>query len=197
MPDGVDDISAWRKAERAKLTAQRQAMPIDAFRAASETVMRTVPKVLPAADIVAFYWPFRREPDCLGLMREILAAGGKVALPIVVGRGQPLVFRLWTEQTKMEAGVWDILHPAEGPLVLPSALVVPLVGFDDAGYRLGNGAGYYDLTLASFSPRAFAVGVGFEFGRLGTIHPQPHDVPLDIIVTEDRVRTFDRRDARP
>jgi 5-formyltetrahydrofolate cyclo-ligase len=193
MPDRMDDISAWRKSERARLIAQRQVMPIDAFRAVSDAIVRRLPKILPSADITAFYWPFRREPDCLPLMRSMLNQGARVALPIVVGRGSPLAFRLWTEKAKMEAGPWEILHPAEGPFVMPTAFVVPLVGFDDAGYRLGYGAGYYDRTLASLAPRPFTVGVGFEFSRLQTIHPQPHDVPLDVVVTEERVRSFPER----
>jgi 5,10-methenyltetrahydrofolate synthetase len=193
MSEPVGDIAAWRKSERARLIAQRREMPIEAFRAVSTAILDTVPEILPPTDITAFYWPFRREPDCLPLMRRILSNGGKVALPIVVGRGSPLVFRLWTEKAKMEAGPWEILHPAEGPFVVPTAFVVPLVGFDDAGFRLGYGAGYYDRTLASLTPRPFTVGVGFEFSRLQTIHPQPHDVPLDVIVTEERVRSFPER----
>lgn len=193
MSSGPDDIAAWRKSERARLIAQRQAMPIDRFRAASDAVMDALAGILPAADIVAFYWPFRREPDCHAVMRRILRAGGKVALPIVVGRAMPLAFRLWTETAKMEAGPWGILHPAEGPFVTPTIFVVPLVGFDEEGFRLGYGAGYYDSTLGALSPRAFAAGVGFEFMRLPTIYPQPHDVPLDVIVTEQRIRTIRQR----
>jgi 5-formyltetrahydrofolate cyclo-ligase len=63
-------------------------------------------------------------------------------------------------------------------------LLVPLVGFDSAGYRLGYGGGYYDRTLAAPEKRPRLIGVGFELGRLPTIHPQPHDIPLDVIITE-------------
>lgn len=156
--------------------------------------MRAAAEVLSSAcdGPIGCYWPFRREPDCLPYMRDVLRSGGQVALPVVVGRGQPLEFRMWNERTKMEAGVWGILHPAEGAPVVPTVLIVPLLGFDDAGYRLGYGAGYYDMTLASLSPRPFTVGVGFESARLATIYPQPHDVPLDVIVTENGKRVFER-----
>ncbi len=87
----------------------------------------------------------------------------------------------------MEAGVWNILHPAEGPAVQPSALLIPLVGFDEAGYRLGYGAGYYDRTIATFSSPPLKIGVGFELCRLKTICPQAHDIPMDFIVTEKGV----------
>jgi len=77
--------------------------------------------------------------------------------------------------------------PAEGDPVSPTALLVPLVGFDEMGYRLGYGGGYYDRTLASFPARPLAIGVGYEFAHLETIHPQPHDIPMSAIVTEGRI----------
>jgi 5-formyltetrahydrofolate cyclo-ligase len=194
MAGSIDDVVAWRKTQRVRLIAERRAMPLDAFKATGHVIMTAAMKVLlanvPRGAVVGCYWPSRREPDCMPFMRELLHAGGTVALPVVVGRGQSLMFRLWTERTRMEAGSWDIHEPAEGEPVQPSALIVPLVGFDREGFRLGNGAGYYDITLAAASPRPFTVGVGFESSRLATIFPQPHDVPLDVIVTEARVRTI-------
>jgi 5-formyltetrahydrofolate cyclo-ligase len=68
--------------------------------------------------------------------------------------------------------------------VHPTTLLVPLVGFDTHGYRLGYGAGYYDRTLAAFPRRPETWGVGFELGRMETIHPQSHDILMDHIVTE-------------
>jgi 5,10-methenyltetrahydrofolate synthetase len=188
------DVPAWRKVQRVRLLEARQAIPLEVFQAGSIAIMRAAADVLapPGAGLIGCYWPFRREPDCLPYMRDVLRAGGRVALPVVVGRGQPLEFRLWNERTKMAAGVWGILHPAEGPPVVPTALIVPLLGFDDAGYRLGYGAGYYDMTLASHSPRPFTVGVGFESSCLPTIYPQPHDMPLDVIVTESGKRVFEQ-----
>ena len=84
----------------------------------------------------------------------------------------------------MTTGLWDIPHPLEGAVVVPTALLVPLVGFDAAGHRLGNGGGYYDRTLAALRPKPVAIGVGFELGRLASISPLPHDQPMDAIVTE-------------
>jgi 5,10-methenyltetrahydrofolate synthetase len=68
--------------------------------------------------------------------------------------------------------------------VHPQALLVPLVGFDAEGYRLGYGAGYYDRTLASFPKTPITIGVGFELCRMNTIFPQPHDIPMDFVITE-------------
>ena len=78
----------------------------------------------------------------------------------------------------------NIPAPADGPSVTPDVLLVPLVGFDAGGYRLGYGGGYYDRSLAARTPRPLAIGIGFEISRLATIHPQPHDIPMDAIVTE-------------
>ena len=161
-------------------------------------IMQELLRLLPpqTQELVGCYWPFRREFNCVPYMRDVLKSGGRVALPVVIGRGHPLEFRCWTETAQMESGVWNIPHPASGEPVSPSNLVITLVGFDDARYRLGYGAGYYDTTIASFVVRPFLVAVGFEFSRLPTIHPQPHDQPMDVIITEAQTRTAFQRDSR-
>ena len=133
---------------------------------------------------VALYWPFRGELDVMRLASQIWECGGSVALPSVISKGQPLVFRQWKAGEALHEDVLGIPYPAHGELVEPRTLVIPLLGFDRACYRLGYGAGYYDLTLASALPRPTAIGVGFEISRLETVYPQPHDVPMDLIVTE-------------
>jgi 5-formyltetrahydrofolate cyclo-ligase len=186
------DVAAWREGERARLLETRRTIPLDIHQAASASIMRALAAILPGANNVTIgcYWPIRREPDCLPFMREVANRGCRVALPVVIARGTALEFRLWTETTRMEAGVWNIPQPADGARVTPAVLVIPLVGFDDEGYRLGYGGGYYDVTLASFFPRAFTMGVGFEASYLPTIYPQAHDVPMDVILTEQRTRIF-------
>ncbi len=183
------DVGEWRKRERARLLDRRRAMIAEEHRRASDSIMRALLVRLPpdGHELIGCYWPFRREFNCVPYMREVLRCGGRVALPVVIARGLPLEFRCWTEEAKMQAGVWNIPHPASGPPVRPSALVIPLVGFDDAGYRLGYGAGYYDMTLAADETQPLAIGIGFAFSRLPTIHPQPHDHPMDTIITEDGV----------
>lgn len=81
-------------------------------------------------------------------------------------------------------GVFDLPVPIEGEVVVPDAVLVPPVGFDRLGYRLGYGGGYFDRTLAALSPRPIAIALAREVSRIETIHPQPHDVPMDFIVTE-------------
>jgi 5,10-methenyltetrahydrofolate synthetase len=84
----------------------------------------------------------------------------------------------------MNVGLWNIPCPARRHVVTPDLMLAPLVGFDWANYRLGYGGGYFDRTLAAFSRRPTVVGVGYEFGALETIHPQPHDIPMDMVLTD-------------
>jgi 5-formyltetrahydrofolate cyclo-ligase len=118
------------------------------------------------------------------LIRRLCADGVACALPVVVGKGRPMIFRAWSLGTKMAARVWDIPVPAEGVPVSPDLLLVPFVGFDRRRYRLGYGGGFYDRTLAAADPRPRTIGIGFASCEVPTIHPQPHDIPLDTIVTE-------------
>jgi 5-formyltetrahydrofolate cyclo-ligase len=136
---------------------------------------------------VGFYWPFKAEVDLRGFVRALIAKGAKACLPVVVERRQPVEFWAWEPRTKLARGVWNIPIPAERHVVTPSALLIPLVGFDPDCYRLGFGGGYYDRTLARMDPKPLRIGIGLELGRLNSIWPQPHDIPLDAVVTESRV----------
>ena len=185
-----DDVDRWRAATRERLIAARLEIA-PAVRAAAEAVIvralithlgRTNP------GIVGCYWPHRGEPNLHGAMLRIIDLGGQVALPAPIRPRQPMEFRYWGPQSKMIPGVGGILQPAFGRPLSPGMLIVPIVGFDARGYRLGYGGGYYDCTLAALSPRPPTIGVGLELGRLKTVHPQPHDVPLDAILTEAGLR---------
>ncbi len=183
--------AAWRRSERRRLIAARLALSETERGAASAAIEAALMARFPAGafPILAGYWPIQGEWDPLPYLTLALAAGGQVALPMARRPAGPLEFRLWTPDAPMAAGLWDIPHPAEGAPVVPSALLIPLVGFDGAGHRLGNGGGYYDRTLAALTPRPVAIGVGFELGRLASIAPQPHDQPMDAIVTEAGVQS--------
>jgi 5-formyltetrahydrofolate cyclo-ligase len=183
------EIASWRREQRAALMAARNALPAAAHRAANRAILDRLAASFPdlATRLVGFYWPIRREPDPLPLVRRLVAEGGKAALPVVMGMGRPLEFRPWRPDVAMAVGVYDIPYPVAGPPVAPEVLIVPLLGFDAAGYRLGYGAGFYDRTIAAFAARPRLIGVGFALGRLATIEPQPHDIPMDFIITEDGV----------
>jgi 5,10-methenyltetrahydrofolate synthetase len=94
------------------------------------------------------------------------------------------VFREWWPGVAMTKRVFDLPVPDGTAVVQPQALLIPLVGFDERGFRLGYGGGYFDRTLAAQAIQPLRIGIGFELSRMPTIHPQPHDVAMDFIVTE-------------
>lgn len=179
-------IRDWRKATRDRLIAQRIALGPEERAAASDRIGRALQDALEpyAGGLVGFYWPFRGEFDPRGVVGALRERGTRLALPVIVERGQPLVFREWTPGSLMVHGTWKIPMPESGETVFPNLLIVPLVGFDRRGYRLGYGGGFYDRTIAAMPERPQTIGVGFELGRLETIYPQPHDIALATIVTE-------------
>lgn len=178
------EVTAWRRLKRAELLASRAALAEAAHREASRAILAHLASHFPALRSVGFYWPIRREVDLLPFIDQVIAAGGSAALPVVIGPDLPLEFRAWHRDTAMAVGAYDIPYPAQGQPVMPAALLVPLLGFDGLGYRLGYGGGFYDRTLAAASPRPLTIGIGFELGRLATIHPRPYDIAMDHIVTE-------------
>ncbi len=181
------EVTAFRRGERERCRALRRAAGAEVCAAVQANVERIVDAVLRGqpAPRLAFYWPIQGEIALFGAMRRAADGGAVVALPVVVARDAPLQFRRWTPATRMEQGVWNIpVPPATADAVDPQVLFVPVVGYDDANFRLGNGGGYYDRTLAVRSPRPRTVGIGLQCLRLPTIRPQPHDLPMDCMVTE-------------
>jgi 5-formyltetrahydrofolate cyclo-ligase len=96
-----------------------------------------------------------------------------------------LIFWPWWPGAPMTQGVWSIPIPADGEPVQPDTLLVPLVGFDSENYRLGYGGGFYDRTIAAMPSRPRTIGIGFACARLATIYPQPYDIPMDEVVTDE------------
>jgi 5-formyltetrahydrofolate cyclo-ligase len=183
------EILAWRKEQRAQLIPARVAIP-DAIRDAwTKRIIASVEPIVMAVDgPVSFYWPFRGEPNLRPLMRRMVAAGKTVALPVVVEKCQPLEFRPWTPGCEMTLGVWNIPIPDTRERVTPRLLLAPVVGFDPQRYRLGYGGGYFDRTLAALIGPRTVIGVGYDSQAVETIHPLPHDIPMDRIVTESGFR---------
>ncbi len=182
-----DVVKRWRRDTRASLIARRLAADPRQRRAWSAEIERHLLPLIHALDrkIIGFYWPFKGEFDPRRLVREIQASDGWYAvLPVVLARNAPMEFRHWTPGADMEPGIWNIPVPKTTETALPDLVLAPLVGFDRANYRLGYGGGYFDRTLGALRPRPLAIGIGFELSRLDSVHPQPHDVPMDFIVTE-------------
>lgn len=189
-PLSWDHIKKWRKEQRNALLERR----IEASRESKKTwtaaVERYVREILGRMkpQTLGFYLPFKHEVDARPLVRELMEKGWSAGLPVVIDKKGPLEFRAWRHGILMTPGVYDIPVPAERKIVKPSVLLVPLVGFDGANYRLGYGGGYYDRTISTMLPRPTTIGVGFELSRLETIYPQTHDIPLDVVVTESGVK---------
>ncbi len=178
-----------RGAARRRLLEARAARRPDEIAAASAAIVARLEARLPAlllagrATIVALYWPLPGEIDLRGLMPWLRAHGATLALPICGPRGTALTFGQYDEETPLVRSAWGLWEPLGAPRVTPTVLLVPAVGFDATGQRLGHGAGYYDRTLAAL-PEATAIAVAWADAELPTIYPQPHDVPVTAIVTE-------------
>lgn len=135
---------------------------------------------------VAAYCAMRGEPDPVP---GVLDAGCALALPVVLGRGQPLVFRAWKPGDTLEDGAWGTRHPEVlAPSVVPDVILVPVVGFTGNGARLGYGGGFYDRTLARLSLSGYripAFAVAWECQRIDALPQEKHDMPLDGWITEE------------
>lgn len=177
-------IAQWRREERERLIALRLARPAEERRDIAEGVAAALDRLVDPAALVSLYWPFRGELDLRPWMRGFVARGGRVALPVVVAKGEPLVFREWRPGIKMTHGVWKIPIPAEGPEVVPEVVIAPLVGHDPQCFRLGYGGGFFDRTLAAMTAAPLKIGVGDGSGAIASIYPQAHDIPMDVILTE-------------
>ncbi|MEJ1156867.1 5-formyltetrahydrofolate cyclo-ligase [Prosthecomicrobium sp. N25] len=179
---------AWRKAERERLLAGRAALSSAEREAATAAIASALEGVLPEGPgrVLGLYWPIKGELDlrawALGTAER---RGWSLALPVVVEPRTPLVYRPWSRGTPMERGFWNILVPAGSETAVPDVVIAPLVGFRADGlWRLGYGGGYFDRTLASLSPRPLAIGIGLAATEVPGYAPEPHDIPMDAIVTE-------------
>lgn len=184
MVEPDEDNTAWRRALRREMVARRAALSDAEHAGLSARIVDHLLASLPMPGVIAFCWPIKHEPDVRAVVERWVALGARAALPVVMAEEAPLAFRLWTADTPLEADRYGIPTPVAGDLVRPDTILLPLNGFDAAGYRLGYGGGYFDRTLAAMSPRPLAVGVGFEINRLDSIRPEIHDQRLDWIVTE-------------
>ena len=144
---------------------------------------------------LGLYWPIKQEINLIPWASTHEEQGRlSLCLPVVVTPKAPLEYWRWTPGDALARGIWNIPVPARRDVVLPDLLLAPLVGFDQARYRLGYGGGYFDRTLGSLSRRPVVIGIGYDFSVLDTIFPQPHDIPMDGILTEHRnILPFDWR----
>ena len=181
-----EELKTWRKAERNRLVAARLAVTPEVLQSWRHSIDQSLERSFPglASSRLAFCWPIRNEYDARHLVKTLRERGALTALPVVTAPKQPLAFREWHPGVEMAVGAMDIRYPTNSPLVTPDAVLLPMNGWDQQGYRLGYGAGFFDRTLASLEKKPAVIGVSYELARMETIHPQPWDIPADYVVTE-------------
>jgi 5-formyltetrahydrofolate cyclo-ligase len=176
---------------RAAAFVRRDALPAAERAAAAQTIAaRAFPVAVPDGAVVSGYAPMKSEISPLPLMRKLADVGARLALPVVAGRGRPLIMRAWSFGAALGSGVWGIREPTpEAPEVFPDILLVPLAAFDRRGQRIGYGAGYYDMTitrLRAMKP-VVAIGLAFAAQEIERVPATALDAPLDLVLTEREV----------
>jgi 5-formyltetrahydrofolate cyclo-ligase len=180
---------AARGALRTALLQARRRLSPERRRTANAALVERLAALLGdvAGESIALYWPVRDEPALEPLPSRWSAAGARLALPVVVAPSTPLRFVAWRPGDPMVEGAYRIPRPAADAPLRPTVVIVPCVGFDARGWRLGYGGGFYDRTLEALSadgaPAPRAIGVAWDEGRLDAFEPLPTDRPLAAIVT--------------
>jgi 5-formyltetrahydrofolate cyclo-ligase len=141
---------------------------------------------LKSGTVVSGFSAIRDEIDPAGLLARLAEEGNRLALPVIEGKGRPLLFRAWAPGDAMGTAQWGIAEPLpDQPEVYPDVVLVPLLAFDAQGYRLGYGGGFYDRTLARLRARkpVVAVGIGFDELRIDAVPHLDYDQRLDWVLT--------------
>jgi 5-formyltetrahydrofolate cyclo-ligase len=179
---------------RQQALGRRDALPAAERMAAAEAIAkRGLPVMVSPGAIVSGFFPMKSEISPLPLLKRLADAGAKLALPVVAGRGKPLIMRAFAFGNELDSGVWGIREPKpEAPEVDPDILIVPLAAYDRTGHRIGYGAGYYDMTitrLRKLKPIT-ALGIAFSVQEIPTVPATEHDARLDFVLTERDVIDF-------
>lgn len=128
--------------------------------------------------------PEQSEPTQLATESMASRSPRKIGLPVVNKLHKTLTFHAWYPGCPMEEDAYGIPKPKDTEVIVPTLLFVPCVGYGPGGYRLGYGGGFYDRTLATLMPRPLTVGLGFSQGWLPDMEPEPHDIPLDVVLND-------------
>lgn len=184
--NGNKSMKSWRLCQRRRLLEERMAIPVEQREQIQKRCLGHIADYLSQCEpgIIGLYWPIKGELDCSPLAETLSSAGWILTMPVINDECRKLEFARWQPDTAMMKGTWNIPVPAEPEWLSPRHLLVPLVGFDSANYRLGYGGGYYDRTLADKRDLIEAIGVGMDMGRFESIYPHDLDVPMHRIITE-------------
>ena len=169
----------------------RDAITGEARAAAAKTIAeRPLPFAVAPGTVASGFMPLKTEINPLPLLRALADEGAKLALPAILGRGQPLRMRAYAFGDRLVAGVWNIREPApDAPELFPDIVLVPLLAFDRSGHRVGYGAGYYDLTINALRARGpvLAAGIAFACQEIPAVPYTERDARLDLVLTEREV----------
>ena len=181
------DVGRFRRAERERLYALRRGMAAGARAEQTARVIEALRRQFDGVSggVIGGYWPIRGELDLRPWLAEMQARGVVIGLPVVIAKGQPVEFHRWSPTCAMTRGIWNIPVPEAAEPVVPDQVIVPLVGIDRGCFRLGNGGGYYDMTLAAMAMMPRRIAVGQDFCRIETIFPQPWDIGMDLAILGD------------
>lgn len=192
LPEPPRDKATLRK----QLQAERQALHDRHQRSVHLQEVLRVWLVSRRENSIGAYWPIKGEFDALPALFRWAEAEPerRIGLPVVDRETKQLRFHVWYPGCPMEEDAFGILKPKDTEAFHPELLLVPCVGYGPGGLRLGYGGGFYDRTLAGLDPMPFTAGLGFSHGFIPWLQGEPHDVPLDAMLTEDGL-TWAREDA--
>jgi 5-formyltetrahydrofolate cyclo-ligase len=191
-PGQSPSLDQTKASVRAQALARRGALPPDARAQRALAIAERIARLSLTPGPVAAYWPIRSEADPRPAARLLSDKGREIALPCVTG--DHLVFRRWSEGDPLLSASLGLMEPSPDAAVLrPTVLLVPLAAFDRRGHRIGYGRGFYDRALAALGP-VTTIGVAFATQEIPLIPDEPHDHPLDFVVTEQE--TIDTRALR-
>jgi 5-formyltetrahydrofolate cyclo-ligase len=186
-----DALSELKSVVRKDALMRRDALPAAARAKAAEAIAtRPFPVAVKPGVIVSGFFPLKTEVNPIPLMHKLADAGAQLALPVIDGRGKPLIMRAFAFGDDLASGQWGIREPkADADEVAPDILLVPLLAFDRRGHRIGYGAGYYDMTIAKLRgvKPAVAIGIAFAAQEIEQVPASPRDARLDLVLTEREI----------
>ena len=192
-PSAVPNSELKAELRRVVMARRRETYLARNGEAAAGLVKRLLADIAPQGKKIAGYWPLGEELDCRPALEALRAAGAALALPVVAGQGQVLIFRSWCPGDTLESGPFGTMHPtARAPLVAPNILLLPLIAFDRNGHRLGYGAGYYDRTVAATrqSSEILTIGIAYDEQEVEAVPVETHDQRMDAVITDRRTLWF-------